>query len=467
MDHPTIATAEDVQGVNPRPVYQSVAEELHALKSRTNFRDSELSGSDDFKTRYMFPALVDLYDAAQYEDAQATDVELDVPPSATTEDSSQSAVQLMSNLYARISSSQTPSPGRTRASTTHSADVGDMFWNFAVRDWVHAGGADLDSSTPQETTPPMLDVEDHDEESRPSDDFTRQTPEVSPAVSSPGIGSRLSFELKRSDRNMRYNALHSAALPGSDDSFAANERGEIIEPLRPNLKFVTGSLPNGSLPNGSKSNISLVGYVPKTASDEDDVVCKSGEASPKSGRRNDSITQTDEDLERSLQQAIVEHYQFQVAMAGMGMGEEYGDLTDLEADEHAAGPEFGVKMGGEGNLLSDDVDPFEGKDAGFRGLPGPTDNDVEGLPSESAEALEPDTLDEALEMFRTYSHSQQELHADFIASENDMEDHGGTLDSLPDGDDGGRQKEKEVAVGQVTEGQKCGPARYRSKRGRS
>ncbi|SMQ49086.1 unnamed protein product [Zymoseptoria tritici ST99CH_3D7] len=455
---------EDADDCKPWPVYRSVAEELHVLKSRTNFRDSELSGSgdyDDFNIRHMFPALIDLDDVAMYDDARSDGVKTEPLSGADTEDSSRSPVQLMSNVYKRISTSQTPSSGRSRASTTHSTDVGDVFWNFAVRDWVQAG-PEGHCMISNEGPSPIQAIAERSQRSSDQSQFDRTTPDVSPSVSSPGIGSRLEHDLKRSNRNMRYNALFDSHSTPRHECDA--DASEVIQPLRPNLQLVTGNLANGS-----KSSISLIGYVPNNSS-ESDLGSKGDEASDRCERRNDSLTQTSEELEKSLQQAIAEHYVFQVAMAGMGMGEQYEDLPDLptSASTAAAGSEFHYRQEGYESLPSSAISPGGAQCKSDVGLleEGYNDEDEDVIHdfdiqvTNKGQPKEVDTLDEALEMFRTYSHSQQELHEQYMASENGADE---------DATSPVREGSCEAASSPSTPssvGKNRLPARYHSQRGR-
>jgi hypothetical protein len=338
-----------------------------------------------------------------------------------------------------------------------------MFWNFAVRDWVQAGA--VDQSTKLQDTMSPLESEVKGEQLSASDEiFEGPTSEVegSPTVSTPRLGNRREFELKRSNRNMRYNALFDGKATPQHESYA-NE-SEVIPPLHPNLKLVTGSLANGS-----KSSISLVGYVPNNSS-QTSLASKGDNIHGHRRSRHRSPTQTSEDLEKSLQQAIAEHYVFQVAMAGMDMGEAYVDLPDLpeSASTAAAGSDFHHQMERYGSLPGSALSPGEAQDID----PDHAEEDHghgDGSPSEclalnfreNDRPAEADTLDEALEMFKTYSHSQQGLHAQFVASEDGTED--GTVVSPSRA---GADNKPSSPVSPITPGKKRLPARYHSKRGR-
>jgi hypothetical protein len=94
-------------------------------------------------------------------------------------------------------------------SRTYLAGLGDAQYKFSVESWLHessrAPAPDEEPTTPSRRRMDMsLDsVSTNDE---------RKTPQISPTTTNPGrtpsMGNKLEFDLKRSERNMRYNALH-------------------------------------------------------------------------------------------------------------------------------------------------------------------------------------------------------------------------------------------------------------------
>lgn len=105
----------------------------------------------------------------------------------------------------------------SRARTARAAGLGDARYRFTVDNWLEnpqtAGDPDLNPITPSRRhMHSSIDSVTESEE--------RKTPQITPSTTTtdhtPSMGNRLDFDLKRSQRNMRYNALHqyaSAVLP--------------------------------------------------------------------------------------------------------------------------------------------------------------------------------------------------------------------------------------------------------------
>jgi hypothetical protein len=146
--------------------------------------------------------------------------------SAVSEGLSPHGGPLMPQTYYHMKTSQNTSPRSVRSHTTYTAGLGDTAYKFSFDNWLResSGAAPPESEpcTPHRRCMDMsLDSVSNSEE--------RKTPQVSPTTTTfdrtPSMGNRLDFELKLSERNTRYNALHQASLPLLRDTMQSSRRG--------------------------------------------------------------------------------------------------------------------------------------------------------------------------------------------------------------------------------------------------
>ncbi|KAK5169362.1 uncharacterized protein LTR77_005337 [Saxophila tyrrhenica] len=123
---------------------------------------------------------------------------------------------LASNLPAIGRHDENSSPPSSRSCNRYTAGASDAQYRFSVNNWLRE--------------PPTTHAPD-DEQATPrrrgaiwssesvSSNEERKTPEISPSTTNPdrtpSMGNRLEFDLKRSNRNMRYNALHQGSTAES------------------------------------------------------------------------------------------------------------------------------------------------------------------------------------------------------------------------------------------------------------
>jgi len=153
--------------------------------------DSVITDCDEFKTQHFFGTHgEDMPEESTFEDADARSL-----------DGSPNVAPLMAGLYQAAASSQNSSPTRSRGNTLRSTDVGAVFWRFSANNWMGEDNTDItqvsidDDSDPTEGTMSPI---------RSSSTEFQHTP---------SMGNRIDFELQRSDRNARYNALQTG-FPG-------------------------------------------------------------------------------------------------------------------------------------------------------------------------------------------------------------------------------------------------------------
>ncbi|KAK3686507.1 hypothetical protein LTR37_019754 [Vermiconidia calcicola] len=133
--------------------------------------------------------------------------------------------------------SQNSSPGSVRSRTTYTAGLVNTEYKFTFENWLKETTAA--SAPPGEQSEPVTPSRNrrHTDVSLDSVSSTeeRKTPQISPATTgpdrTPSMGNRLDFDLERSQRNMRYNALHQHEM-ASVKNTASSRR----QPLR----FIVG-----------------------------------------------------------------------------------------------------------------------------------------------------------------------------------------------------------------------------------
>lgn len=121
-----------------------------------------------------------------------------------------------------------------RSRTTYITGLESSQFKFTVNSWLKSTSSvqepDDAPGTPNRRSMDMsLDSVSSTEE--------RLTPQISPTSTNPGrtpsMGNRVEFELKRSDRNMRYNALHQDRTH--------EHPGRLCPSVRQPLRFIVGS----------------------------------------------------------------------------------------------------------------------------------------------------------------------------------------------------------------------------------
>ncbi|KAF2210710.1 hypothetical protein CERZMDRAFT_99319 [Cercospora zeae-maydis SCOH1-5] len=222
-------------------------------------------------------------------------------------------------LYQRVALSQTPSPSRLSAGLSRSSDIGELFWKFSVQDWMqkgsHAAIPNSDPSPRQGSSATSIDfVSEH-----------RVTPPDNPTVTSPGpspnMGDRLSLDLKRSDRNMRYNALTEMSNESSVDHEDNAKRPTSTLPatLQP-FRLLQGADAEEAVAR-DHSFPTFESVFPPSA--------KSSPSKKRSSKRYPDCDPSSDSIESGLQEAITDHYVFQSALAGV-------DFVESPLVDHSA-----------------------------------------------------------------------------------------------------------------------------------
>ncbi|TKA73193.1 hypothetical protein B0A55_07105 [Friedmanniomyces simplex] len=175
---------------SPSPYVQSTEhEQVLPASNQYNDTDSVLTDYAEFKTQHIFRNDDEVLSLPDYDNASGE----------SSPDGSPIMPLRLTRLYeAATGPSRTPSP--THGVALRSTDVGSVFWKFSVSGWLGGEGADA--------TEASLDDVDDDSD-RTEKDNSHICPSSTEAHRTPSMGSRLDFELQRSDRNMRYNALQA------------------------------------------------------------------------------------------------------------------------------------------------------------------------------------------------------------------------------------------------------------------
>ncbi|KAK1079687.1 Trimeric GatFAB AmidoTransferase(AdT) complex subunit [Friedmanniomyces endolithicus] len=195
--------------------------------------DSIVTDYDEFKTQHLFCNEEEGLSLPDYDNATCV---------SSPDDSPIMPLRLTQLYEAATGPPRDPSPtNSSHGVVLRSTDVGSIFWKFSVNNWLGDEGADA--------TEASLD----DNESDTTETNTSPVcPSSADAHRTPSMGSRLDFELQRSERNMRYNALQdktsghvaedSARPESSTWTFCLQGTVEEIElPLSdPDYHFATG-----------------------------------------------------------------------------------------------------------------------------------------------------------------------------------------------------------------------------------
>ncbi|KAF2167677.1 hypothetical protein M409DRAFT_21831 [Zasmidium cellare ATCC 36951] len=414
-------------------------------KSRESLASTVDSGEyGEFKTQQLFGDL-SAPELPEYVDADGSG-------RASLETSPQRR-RSVAQLYHRISNSKTPSPPRCRPGTTHQADVSDIFWKYDFKDWPRLS-KDAGEDTPHES------IGSSNESVAGSDDIpTNASPNRTPSM-----GDRLEFGIKRSARNMRYNALRDMEdTPEHEDSA---KLPEFLQPAphRPTLKIDTSS----DFKTRNSSDLSLANF--------DEAYSSSRQVSPlKPSTRQSRVGMSSDSIDHELKHAISQHYVFQAAVAGLGITEPYSSSTAT-----ATPSENHPMFSNESKTTPNDHHPISPSSSAiwqdiqqgpFDTPPGPSNkSDQEGelhayefkTPfADSSASADDDTLDDCLEMFHNFNKSQEMLSSDSVQPAEKIENPfaSSSSSSSPGGEGRGSST--------TTSPRKPLPARYRnSLRGR-
>ena len=203
-------------GNGPRSVQRSLSEEKDSLKTTSEaddwYQPDEVAPAEPQENINPFQSVASDDDThARAQQLLTSDIILpnydNIDPSATG--LSPHGGPLVPQIYHRIGVSQNSSPRSVRSRTTYTAGLTDAEYKFSFDNWLResssAAPPDSEPSTPHRRRMDMsLDSVSTSED--------RKTPQASPSTNNskrtPSMGNKLEFELKRSERNTRYNALY-------------------------------------------------------------------------------------------------------------------------------------------------------------------------------------------------------------------------------------------------------------------
>ena len=231
--------------------------------------------------------------------------------SPTSEGMSPQGGPLVPQIYHRINKSQSSSPRSVHSRNTYTAGLADAEYKFSFDNWLkdssNAPAPDEEPATPHRRRMDMsLDSVSTNEE--------RKTPQVSPTTTStgrtPSMGNRLDFDLKRSQRNMRYNALYQEkSTVGTSASLA---------PSRPPPRFIFGCSEETEA-----SGIQLADF--------ESAYRSSREASPEKDKNAfQGRVDSEESVAASLKDAAFDYHQLEERLTGPPRSESdvFADPTD-------------------------------------------------------------------------------------------------------------------------------------------
>ena len=353
------------------------------------------------------------------------------PPSETPEHetrTSENSQPGATTLSRRVPPSQTPSPPVCIPSPPRmQTGIGQHNWRFSVQDWMQKGvGATAPSLEPSpyrrgSDTASLDSISLADQRLTPPVSPTTTTPKRSPA---PSMGDRLSFELKRSNRNMRYNALSetSNATPTQYNDTASMPVEVIPTPVRCQPMLHGADLDHrpdrdSSFPNFETAFSNSTRSSPKQ------------KVTPRRYRADDPSSDS---IESELEEAITDHYKFQDAFDVVDPPLLSADIGGVAPDAEQIGlvckNSFEVLAG-----LDDESEPHEHDDAKSIKLgTSPIarehesvvdDRDPSGLPVEHlyntpASGVSPaDSLDDCLDLYKSYEACQGQFPEDNPSSD--------------------------------------------------
>ncbi|KAK3696183.1 hypothetical protein LTR37_018085 [Vermiconidia calcicola] len=206
--------------------------------------------------------------------------------------------------------SQNSSPGSVRSRTTYTAGLVNTEYKFTFENWLKETTAA--SAPPGEQDEPVTPSRNrrHTDVSLDSVSSTeeRKTPQISPATTgpdrTPSMGNRLDFDLKRSQRNMRYNALHQQDLASGK-----NAEQNVPSSHRQPLRFIVGG--------GSEETTEL------QLANFEAAYNSSREGSPEKDNRKKPLQERVESVADSLKDAAYDYSQLE---------ERLGEPEDVFAD---------------------------------------------------------------------------------------------------------------------------------------
>lgn len=391
---PMPSDATTTAAFNTEAVMAAMGEKLQSRESLASTADSGEYG--EFKTKQLFGDLSEP-ELPEYVDADA--------PEKASIDTSLNRRPSVAQLYHRISKSQTPSPPRCRAGTTHSADVGDVFWKFNLKDRPEIF---------KDGRAAMRAAQDVPSDAFDSVESLAESDASPTTTSTPNMGDRLEFEIKRSFRNMRYNALSD-----ENESPEHEDAAKLPEPLqptpRPTLKIDT----TNDFRARNSSDLSLANF--------EGAYSSSRQVSPlKPMSRQSRVGMSSDSIDHDLKHAISQHYVFQAAVAGLGITEPYSSSTAT------ATPSGSHPMFGRGPKSSENVDrpaispessaiwhdmehgPFDTPPGGSQKSEQGDLHEYEFKTPFADSTPADDSLDDCLEMFHSYNRSQEMLSSDNV-----------------------------------------------------
>lgn len=394
----------------------------------------------EFKTQQLFGDL-SAPDLPEYKDADSTE--------RTSHDVSLQRRRSVAQFSQRVSTSQTPSPPRCRPCTTRPADVAGMFLKFNLRDWPELSKVAVEQFVQDN---PHESIDSSNESVAESDDITKND---SPSQT-PNMGNRLDFDIKRSARNMRYNALSEMEVTSDHEDAAKLPESLHSTSLRPTLTLDT--LSDFRIRNSSDLSLSNFNVAHSS----------SRQVSPlKPSARQSRVGMSSDSIDHELKHAISQHYVFQAAVAGLGITEPYcsSTATATPSENH---PMF-IK---ESSAVHRPTLSPESSTIWQKIEHGPFDTPTGSASNRSDQrelseyqfktpfadtAVADDTLDDCLEMFHNFNKSQEMLSSDSIQP----------AEKIENPFDSSSVKEGRGESSPVSPNKKPPPARYRnSLRGR-
>ncbi|KAI5360888.1 hypothetical protein Slin14017_G090630 [Septoria linicola] len=226
------------------------------------------------------------------------------------------------HVHRCIDKPQIPSANTQHLRTDCAEDADDTFWKFSVQDWMHKRDH---SVAPTESSSRRESIVDNCEVAG-----VRGTPPIGPEATNvecpPSMGDRLSFDLKRSNRNMRYNALTDTS------NLSVAECGDGLGTRTPAFP-----LPARYYPMHDAEGFETRRDRGCSLHDFEAVFPASARLSPKkktTSTQPQKIADCDpssDGIEHELQEAITDHYVFQTALAGVEVT-EYPELRGKAVD---------------------------------------------------------------------------------------------------------------------------------------
>ncbi|KAK5118073.1 hypothetical protein LTR62_004119 [Meristemomyces frigidus] len=197
-------------------------EQLHSA-SVPDDTSSVTTDYDEFKGQLFFPENPITIDFPNYDynsgpNNQYNDIDCPSPVAPLHNDAfsgSANSVPLVPVLARAVNNSQDSSPASQRSNIGRT-DVGRLMYRFTVNNWF---GGPFEEVGPGATSPSQHLDDSLDGRSDSTETaVTIGDPFTDELGTLPSMGDKVDFELKRSDRNSRYNTLQTACVPGRASS---------------------------------------------------------------------------------------------------------------------------------------------------------------------------------------------------------------------------------------------------------